>query len=50
MANTLDTTDLKQIISLFIDGFSNRKIGSSLGIFRNMVNNYVLLFNASTHP
>ncbi|MGV8813091.1 MAG: LuxR C-terminal-related transcriptional regulator [Gelidibacter sp.] len=48
MANTLDPMDLKQIISLYIDGFSNRKIGATLGISRNTVNNYMRLFKAST--
>jgi hypothetical protein len=32
MANTLDPMDLKQIITLHIDGLSNRKIGVLLGI------------------
>jgi len=48
MANTLDPMGLKQIISLHIDGFSNRKIGATLGISRNTVNNYMRLFKAST--
>ena len=30
MANTLDPMDLKQIITLHLDGYSNRKIGTSL--------------------
>lgn len=47
MANTLDPMDLKQIISLHLDGFSNRKIGATLGISRNTVNNYMQLFKAS---
>jgi hypothetical protein len=47
MANTLDPMDLKQIISLHLDGFSNRKIGATLGISRNTVNNYIRLFKAS---
>src|SRR5690606_31089867 len=46
MANTLDPMDLKQIISLHLDGFSNRKIGATLGISRNTVNNYMRLFRA----
>ncbi|RAJ18683.1 Homeodomain-like domain-containing protein, partial [Gelidibacter algens] len=46
MANTLDPMDLKQIISLHLDGFSNRKIGATLGISRNTVNNYMQLFKA----
>ncbi|WP_286760656.1 IS21 family transposase [Salegentibacter sp. UBA1130] len=47
MANTLDPMDLKQIISLHLDGFSNRKIGATLGISRNTVNTYMRLFKAS---
>ncbi len=47
MANTLDPMDLKQIISLHLDGFSNRKIGATLGISRNTVNTYIRLFRAS---
>jgi hypothetical protein len=35
MANTLDPMDLKQILSLHLDGLSNRKIGASLGISPN---------------
>ncbi len=38
MANTLDPMDLKQIITLHLDGYSNRNIGTSLGISRNTVN------------
>lgn len=49
MANTLDPMDLKQIISLYLDGFSNRKIGATLGISRNTVNTYMRLFKASDH-
>lgn len=44
MANTLDPMDLKQIITLHLDGVSNRKIGSTLGISRNTVNTYMQLF------
>ena len=47
MANTLDPMDLKQIISLHLDGLSNRKIGLTLGISRNTVNSYMRLFKAS---
>jgi len=47
MANTLDSMDLKQIISLHEDGFSNRKISATLGIARNTVNNYMQAFKAS---
>lgn len=41
MANKLDSMDLKQIISLHVDGFSNRKIAGLLGIGRNTVNVYL---------
>jgi len=37
MAKTLDPMDLKHIISLHIEGVTNRQIGSSLGISRNTV-------------
>jgi len=43
MANTLDPMDLKQIITLHNDGFSNRAIGNALGISRNTVNTYMKL-------
>ncbi len=46
MANTLDPMDLKQIITLHLDGLSNRKIGDALGISRNTVNAYMKLFDA----
>lgn len=49
MANKLDPMDLKQIITLHLDGASNRKIGSTLGISRNTVNTYMQLFTASGH-
>lgn len=49
MANTLDSMDLKQIITLHLDGFSNRKIGTTLGVSRNTVNTYMTLFKASDH-
>ena len=49
MANTLDPMDLKQIISLHLDGFSNRKIGVTLGISRNTVNTYMRLFTVSDY-
>jgi len=49
MANTLDPMDLKQIITLQLDGFSNRKIGFTLGISRNTVNTYMTLFRASEY-
>jgi len=44
MANTLDPMDIKQIITLHLDGLSNRKIGQTLGISRNTVNTYMQLF------
>ena len=44
MANTLDPMDLKQIITLHLDGKSNRAIGTTLGISRNTVNSYMQLF------
>lgn len=46
MANTLDLMDLKQIITLQLDGLSNRKIGQSLSISRNTINGYSRLFKA----
>ena len=47
MANKLDPMDIKQILVLIKDGFSNRKIGATLGISRNTVNNYAQQFNSS---
>ena len=47
MANKLDPMDLKQIISLHLDGFSNRKIGTTLGISRNTINHYMQQFKSS---
>jgi transposase len=49
MANILDPMDLKQIISLHLDGLSNRRIGSTLGLSRNTVNTYMQLFAASEY-
>ncbi|WP_255501897.1 hypothetical protein [Olivibacter sp. SDN3] len=49
MANKLDPMDLKQIITLHLDGTSNRRIGSLLGISRNTVNTYMQLFEASEY-
>ncbi len=49
MANTLDSMDLKQILSLHLDGLSNRKIGTALGISRNTVNTYIHLFKANDY-
>jgi len=39
--------DFKQIITLYLDGWSNRKIASQLGISRNTVNDYMQLFKTS---
>lgn len=47
MAYKLDPMDLKQIITLHIDGLSNRAIGEQLGISRNTVNTYMKYFKAS---
>lgn len=41
--------DLKQIISLHLDGYSNRKIGITLDISRNTVNSYMKRFKASEY-
>lgn len=49
MANTLDPMDLKQIITLHLDGYSNRKIGATLGISRNTINTYMKLFATSEY-
>ena len=49
MANKLDPMDLKQILTLHMDGYSNRKIGSVLGISRNTVNTYMQLFAGSEY-
>lgn len=49
MANKLDPMDLKQIITLHLDGTSNRRIGTILGISRNTVNTYMQLFEASEY-
>jgi len=49
MANTLDPMDLKQIITLHLDRFSNRKIADTLGISRNTVNTYMRLFKDSDY-
>ena len=50
MANILDPMDLKQILTLHIDGLSNRRIAVILGISRNTVNTYIKLFSASDYP
>ncbi|GGW50246.1 LuxR C-terminal-related transcriptional regulator [Arenibacter certesii] len=49
MANTLDPMDLKHIITLHLDGFSNRKIGSTLDISRNTVNTYMKFFKGNEY-
>jgi hypothetical protein len=49
MANTLDPMDIKQIISLHLDGLSNRKIGSTLSISRNTVNTYLRFIHTSKY-
>lgn len=49
MAHTLDPMDLKQIITLHLDGLSNRQIGEVLNISRNTVNVYIKLFMACDH-
>ncbi|MEC4116013.1 LuxR C-terminal-related transcriptional regulator [Myroides phaeus] len=49
MANKLDPMDLKQIITLHLDGYSNRKIANTLSISRNTVNTYMQLFAASEY-
>jgi len=50
MARKLDYMDLKQIISLHLDGLSNRKIAKTLSLSRNTVNVYMALFKASEVP
>ncbi len=49
MPNKLDPMDLKQILTLHLDGYSNRKIGSVRGISRNTVNTYMQLFAGSQY-
>ena len=49
MANKLDPMDLKQIITLHLNEYSNRKIGRTLGISRNTVNTYMKRFKASEY-
>ena len=49
MSKTLDPMDLKQIITLHLDGLSNRKIGQTLSISRNTVNRYLQLFKGSDY-
>jgi transposase len=50
MSKTLDPMDLKQILTLHLDGLSNRKIGETLGISRNTINRYIQLFKGSEYP
>lgn len=47
MSKTLDPMDLKQIITLHLDGLSNREIGKTLNISRNTINEYMSLFKGS---
>jgi hypothetical protein len=42
--------DLKQILSLHLDGYSNRKIGRTLGLSRNTINGYLKLFMSCEIP
>lgn len=49
MANSLDTMDLKQIITLKIGGCSNRKIVATTGISRNTVKTYMKRFKVSEY-
>lgn len=49
MANTLDPMDLKQILTLHKDNYSNRQIGKTLGISRNTINTYIKRFKASEY-
>jgi len=46
MAHKLDPMDLKQIITLHLDGVSNRKIEKTIGISRNTINTYMKLFRS----
>jgi len=50
MANTLDPMDLKQIVTLHLDGHSNRSIGTALSISRNTVNTYMVCSRGATIP
>lgn len=49
MANILDSMDLKQIITLYKDGVSNRQIALTLSISRNTVNSYISRIKASKY-
>lgn len=46
MANKLDPMDLKQILTLHSDGFSNRKIAKTLDVHRNTINTYIRMFKS----
>jgi hypothetical protein len=46
MAKKLDPMDLKQIISLRLDGLSNREVAKTLSISRNTINHYTALFES----
>ena len=45
-AKRLEIMDIRQLLQLKSQGFSNRKIGKILEIHRNSVNEYVRLFDA----
>lgn len=47
MVNTLDPMDLNKFINLNPNGFSNRKIDSTIGVSCNWVNSYMKLFKTS---
>lgn len=49
MANKLDPMDLRQIITLHLDGLSNRKVADYVGISRNTVNEYIQRFDSSDY-
>jgi hypothetical protein len=44
MAYKLNSIDLKQMLTLRLDGYSNRKTGRTLGLARNTINGYLELF------
>jgi transposase len=45
----IETMDLRQLISLSIQGFSNRDIGKLLHISRNTVNGYIKVLKGTEH-
>ena len=49
MANPLDPMDLKQVITLKMQGYSNRKIAGMLRINRNTLNTYIQKFETCEH-